>query len=205
LAGLAFTLIPADHIHEYLAKTGTAEAILGGTAFVSACFVTGFLLGGVARWIFHYWRPRNKLSTLREQYGSTSDQASELEGAFRAYFGFELSYQSTDPEYIASCGRLCRLAVSANDPALDAQLARVDAEECLSQALMAGSAILALLSIYFHRFVLSGLYCAVFVTSLSSFFYYRRKVLRERLQAFLVLSRDRETRSRNASATGERE
>jgi len=169
---------------------------------VSACFVTGFLLGGAARWAFHYRRPRNKLSTLREQYGSVIDQASELEVAFRAYFGFDLSYESTDPEYIACCGRLCRLAVSANDPALDAQLAWVDAEECLSQALVAGSAILMLLGIPFHRFALSGLYFVVFVTSFDSFRYYRRKVLRERLQAFFIFVKDREAQTRKASAAG---
>ena len=59
-----------------------------------------------------------------------------------------------------------------------------------------------LLGIPFHRFALSGFYFVVFVTSFDSFRYYRRKVLRERLQAFFIFVKDREAQTRKASAAG---
>jgi hypothetical protein len=160
LGGLVLTFKGSQFLQQSFGQVRLLELLLGGTAFAALCFLAGFTLDAVGRWIFHFMRPRYVLSALRHQYGSPADQESQLETAFKTYFGFSLGYTSEDPEYLATCGRLCRLVVAASDSALDSQLARVDAEECLSRALAVASATLMILNPFLRHWISSIVYVA---------------------------------------------
>jgi hypothetical protein len=198
LGGTVFALRYHDSVRNLFHTAGdahTAVWVAGYMLLVLASFAAGLLLGTCSRLFLHlpHIAPTTTLADLRDAFGCERTTVSPLEGAFMERFGFQLSNGGAkERNYLIYCSRLCHLAVAKGNSTLDGVIARVDSEEVFSRSFSVASLILLTLSWRWHephREMLWA-YAALSIVSFFSYWHYNRKAMRERFQAFFVLTRE---------------
>jgi hypothetical protein len=189
LCGSVLAVRCTNQIQEFFeqAKNAlTVEWIVACMVLAAGCFVLGFLISTLSRALWRFRVPTS-LAALRDQFGSDATTESAIEIAFEAHFHFKLGHETSNKTYLVNCSRLCQLAVTSRHPSLDSVSVRVDAEDLLSRSLFVASVLLLVLNASLCHWIACVAYAVLAGISLSSFFHYRKKQIRERFQMFLVL------------------